>query len=101
MLIEQQSAPPRVAPSEFRYWTRLQQPGVRRARRWLRRLTGVDPAPPDTVVRAFAGDYFVADPLCAAFCHNYRGFGAARAGSDAARALRRALLSPAHRGRRG
>jgi len=55
------------APTEFRYWERIDEPGVRRLRALLRRTTGFDPAPSEDVVRTFASMYYDADPLAEAF----------------------------------
>jgi len=55
------------APAEFRYFERLDRPGVRRLRAASRALFGFDPAPPDEVARTFASMYYDADPLAEAF----------------------------------
>ena len=55
------------APTEFRYFERLDRPGVRRLRAVSRALFGFDPAPPDDVARDLAAMYYDADPLAEAF----------------------------------
>jgi len=55
------------APTEFRYWERINEPWVRRLRTLSRRTTGFDPAPSEEVVRTFASMYYDADPLAEAF----------------------------------
>ncbi|AYF77422.1 DUF2236 domain-containing protein [Nocardia yunnanensis] len=54
-------------PSEFRYWERVGDPGVQRARRVWRTLFRFDPQPSEELVRAFAGAYYQADPVAEAF----------------------------------
>ncbi|MEQ8460887.1 MAG: oxygenase MpaB family protein [Sandaracinaceae bacterium] len=70
------------APTEFRYWDRLERPAHRWMRRASRALGGFDLAPPDDVVRAFADMYYDADPLAEAFVRDVyltRGMAAGRA----------------------
>ena len=70
------------APTEFRYWDRLDRPAHRWMRRASRALGGFDLAPPDDVVRAFADMYYDADPLAEAFVRDVyltRGMAAGRA----------------------
>ncbi|MBZ0117431.1 MAG: DUF2236 domain-containing protein [Sandaracinaceae bacterium] len=59
--------PPWQAPTEFRYFERLDRPWVSAIRKVCSALLGFDPAPPDEVARTFASMYFDADPLAEAF----------------------------------
>ncbi|MEU7218938.1 oxygenase MpaB family protein [Nocardia iowensis] len=61
------SAAADAIPSEFRYWTRITDPRVQRARRIMRRAVGFDPQPDETMVRNFAAAYYQADPVAEAF----------------------------------
>lgn len=54
-------------PHEFAYWKNIHDPAIQRRRRWIRRLTGVDPQLPDDVIRNFAHSYYDADPVAEAF----------------------------------
>ncbi len=56
-----------TAPTEFRYFERLNEPLPRRLRAVSTRLLGFDPAPPTEVAETFASMYFDADPLAEAF----------------------------------
>lgn len=56
-----------TAPTEFRYFERLNEPLPRRLRAVSKRLLGFDPAPPTEVAEAFASMYYDADPLAEAF----------------------------------
>ncbi|MCB9603165.1 MAG: DUF2236 domain-containing protein [Sandaracinus sp.] len=56
-----------MEPTEFRYWSRIDEPAVRTARALAKRLFGFDPAPSEEVVRTFASMYYDADPLAEAF----------------------------------
>jgi hypothetical protein len=69
-----------AVPGEFRYWSNIERPAVRRARRIARALLGFDPAPTDEQVRAFAASYYDADPLAEAFVDEMSrdGFAAGR-----------------------
>lgn len=70
------------APTEFRYFERLDEPAPRRLRALCTRVLGFDPAPPREVAEAFASMYFDADPLAEAFVDEVylrRGRGEGRA----------------------
>ena len=54
-------------PGEFRYWDRVDDPRIQRARRAFRRVFRFDPQPPDDYVRRFAEAYYDADPVAEAF----------------------------------
>jgi hypothetical protein len=56
-----------AAPTEFRYWEKIDDPGVQRVRRWFKRVFRFDPQPSDELVRAFAAAYYQADPVAEAF----------------------------------
>ncbi|MBO6934758.1 MAG: DUF2236 domain-containing protein [Deltaproteobacteria bacterium] len=56
-----------AAPTEFRYFERLNEPLPRRLRAVSKRFLGFDPAPPTEVAETFASMYFDADPLAEAF----------------------------------
>ncbi|MCC7536429.1 MAG: DUF2236 domain-containing protein [Deltaproteobacteria bacterium] len=74
-------------PSEFQYWTNLDAPWARRARRVLHWIFGVDPILPDAIVREFARAYYDADPVAEAFVDDVymtRGQKAGRAMLDRA-----------------
>jgi hypothetical protein len=58
---------PGRVPTEFRYWDRVQDRGVQRARRAWKLVWGFDPQPPDEFVRRFAQSYYEADPVAEAF----------------------------------
>ncbi len=71
-----------AAPSEFRYFDRIDDPLPRRVRAVAKAVLGIDAAPPDETVRAFASMYFDADPLAEAFvdeCYLGRGHEEGRA----------------------
>ena len=74
------SAPPsaRSAPSEFRYFERVDQPLARTIRAAWRALFGYDLAPSDDIAGGFAAMYHDADPLAEAFVAEvYGGHGRA------------------------
>ncbi|MBL1078648.1 DUF2236 domain-containing protein [Nocardia sp. 2] len=54
-------------PTEFRYWDRIRNPGVQRARRAARLVFGFDPQPAPELVESFAAAYYQADPVAEAF----------------------------------
>lgn len=54
-------------PAEFRYWDRIDDPWVQRARKAWRTVFRFDPQPPDELVHAFAEAYYAADPVTEAF----------------------------------
>ncbi|MDT4917029.1 MAG: hypothetical protein QOH89_1729, partial [Pseudonocardiales bacterium] len=60
-------APTDHIPGEFRYWDRLDDPAVQRARRAWRRVCRFDPQPSDAYVRRFARAYYDTDPVAEAF----------------------------------
>lgn len=60
-------ASPNRIPKEFAFWDNVNKPAVQRRRRWIKRLTGVDPQLPDDVIRQFAYSYYDADPVAEAF----------------------------------
>ncbi|MGW0250698.1 oxygenase MpaB family protein [Nocardia goodfellowii] len=73
---------PRI-PTEFRYWDRLDDPKVQRARRLWQRLFGFDPQPSDDLVRAFGQAYYQTDPVAEAFVDEvYLGSAGPRAGRE-------------------
>lgn len=57
----------REAPTEFRYWDRITDPRVQRARRTFQRMFRFDPQPPEQLVHSFAAAYYDADPVAEAF----------------------------------
>jgi hypothetical protein len=54
-------------PTEFRYWQRVERPGVQRARAAWRAVCRFDPQPPYGYVRRFANAYYDTDPVAEAF----------------------------------
>ncbi|MEV0339578.1 oxygenase MpaB family protein [Nocardia sp. NPDC050713] len=56
-----------AAPTEFRYWQRVEDPSIQRIRRIMKRALRFDPQPSDDLVRSFAAAYFEADPVAEAF----------------------------------
>lgn len=58
---------PARMPTEFRYWQRVEQPAVQRARAAWRAVCRFDPQPPDDYVRRFANAYYDTDPVAEAF----------------------------------
>ncbi|MBU3067064.1 DUF2236 domain-containing protein [Nocardia sp. NEAU-G5] len=54
-------------PAEFRYWDKIDDADVQRARRALKRVAGFDPQPSEELVRAFAHAYYDADPVAETF----------------------------------
>lgn len=54
-------------PAEFRYWDRIDDPWVQRARKAWRTVFRFDPQPPDELVHAFGEAYYAADPVAEAF----------------------------------
>jgi hypothetical protein len=74
-------------PAEFRYWDRLDEPAVQRARRAWRTVWRFDPQPDDAYVRRFAAAYYDTDPIAEAFVadvYDARGAKAGRAMLDQA-----------------
>jgi hypothetical protein len=72
--------PDRV-PTEFRYWDRVEDRGVQRARRAWKLIWGFDPQPSEALVRQFADSYYEADPVAEAFVDEVymaRGAGSGR-----------------------
>ncbi|MEV0356044.1 oxygenase MpaB family protein [Nocardia sp. NPDC050697] len=57
----------RLAPGEFRYWDRVQDPAVQRMRKLWRTIFRFDPQPDDALVERFAAAYYQADPVAEAF----------------------------------
>ncbi|MBX3271954.1 MAG: DUF2236 domain-containing protein [Sandaracinaceae bacterium] len=77
-----------AAPSEFRYFDRVEAPLPRRVRAAVEGVLGVDPALPEDTVRTFASMYFDADPVAEAFVDEcYLGAGQARGRELLERAL--------------
>ncbi len=77
-----------AAPTEFRYFERLNEPLPRGLRAVSRRLFGFDPAPPPEVAEGFASMYYDADPLAEAFVDEvYLGRGRAQGRAMLERAL--------------
>jgi hypothetical protein len=54
-------------PTEFRYWERVDDAAIQRARRAWRAVWGFDPQPGDDYVRRFARAYYDTDPVAEAF----------------------------------
>ncbi|MGW0183718.1 oxygenase MpaB family protein [Nocardia sp. NPDC003345] len=54
-------------PEAFRYWQARESPGVRRAQRWLRALTGAELFPTDEQAWALCRDMFSGDPVAERF----------------------------------
>lgn len=54
-------------PTEFRYWERIGDPQVQRARKAFQKVFRFDPQPSDDYVRRFAEGYYAADPVAEAF----------------------------------
>ena len=54
-------------PSEFRYWERVDDAAVQRARKAWRRVCRFDPQPSDEYVQRFARAYYDTDPVAEAF----------------------------------
>jgi ER-bound oxygenase mpaB/B'/Rubber oxygenase, catalytic domain len=54
-------------PAEFRYWDRVDDPAVQRARKAWRTLCRFDPQPSDEYVERFARAYYDTDPVAEAF----------------------------------
>lgn len=54
-------------PSEFRYWERVDDAAVQRARKVWRAVWRFDPQPSDDYVRRFADAYYDTDPIAEAF----------------------------------
>lgn len=54
-------------PGEFRYWDRIDETGVQRARKAWRALFRFDPQPSEEYVLAFGNAYYDADPVAEAF----------------------------------
>jgi hypothetical protein len=54
-------------PAEFRYWDRVGDPAVQRARKAWRAVCRFDPQPPDEYVQRFARAYYDTDPVAEAF----------------------------------
>jgi len=54
-------------PSEFRYWERVDDAAVQRARKAWRRVCRFDPQPSDEYVQRFAHAYYDTDPVAEAF----------------------------------
>jgi hypothetical protein len=72
-------APTDRVPTEFRYWDRIDDPAVQRARRLWRAVSRFDPQPTDEYVRRFARAYYDTDPVAEAFVADvYDALGAKR-----------------------
>jgi hypothetical protein len=55
------------APTEFRYWDRVDEPAVQRARKVWRRVWRFDPQPSADYVHRFSQAYYDTDPVAEAF----------------------------------
>lgn len=64
--VEDPAVAPRI-PTEFRYWDRVADRRVQLARKAWKAVWRFDPQPSDELVRAFAADYYAADPVAEAF----------------------------------
>jgi hypothetical protein len=65
--MRQASAVTSTIPTEFRYWDRIEDPQIQRARKAWQTVFRFDPQPSDEYVRRFAAGYHEADPVAEAF----------------------------------
>ncbi|MFT7024605.1 MAG: hypothetical protein ACJA07_003722 [Rhodococcus sp. (in: high G+C Gram-positive bacteria)] len=63
MVTEMAAAAELECPTSFKYWAKRDEPGARRFRSIVKRLTGTDAFPTDTQARAFTADLFAGDPV--------------------------------------
>jgi hypothetical protein len=76
------TAPTQRIPAEFRYWDRLQEPAVQRARKAWRAVCRFDPQPDDAYVQRFAAAYYDTDPVAEAFVADVYDARGAKAGRE-------------------